>query len=49
VTARCLAAATFGAMETWMVHSDRSLAELSRLCHAALDQVAAGLAAKETT
>jgi AcrR family transcriptional regulator len=49
VTARCLAAATFGAMETWMVHSDRSLAELSRLCHAALDQVAAGLVAKETT
>jgi hypothetical protein len=43
VTARCLAAATFGAMETWMVHSDRSLAELSRLCHVALDQLARGL------
>jgi AcrR family transcriptional regulator len=49
VTARCLAAATFAAMETWMVHSDRSLAELSRLCHAALDQVAAGLTTRETT
>jgi len=45
VTSRCLAAATFGAMETWMVHSDRSLAELSRLCHEALDQLALGLPA----
>jgi AcrR family transcriptional regulator len=44
VTSRCLAAATFGAMETWMVRSDRSLAELSRLCHEALDLVATGLA-----
>jgi AcrR family transcriptional regulator len=36
VTARCIAAAVFGAMEHWMVGQDRSLAELARLCHAAL-------------
>jgi AcrR family transcriptional regulator len=46
VTARSLAAATFGAMETWMVHSDRSLTELSRLCHEALELMAAGLSAR---
>jgi AcrR family transcriptional regulator len=40
VTARTLAAATFAAMETWMVHGERSMAELSRLCHLALDQAA---------
>jgi hypothetical protein len=40
VTARTLAAATFAAMETWMVHGEPSMAELSRLCHAALDQLA---------
>jgi hypothetical protein len=43
VTSRVLAAATFGAMSTWMDHSDRSLTELSRLCHEALELVAAGL------
>lgn len=41
VTARTLAAATFAAMETWMVHGERTMAELSRLCHAALEQVSA--------
>ena len=40
VTARTLAAATFAAMETWMVHGEPSMAELSRLCHAALGQLA---------
>ena len=40
VTARTIAAATFAAMETWMVHGDPSMAELSRLCHAALGQLA---------
>lgn len=40
VTARTLAAATFAAMETWMVHGERTMAELSRLCHLALDQLA---------
>src|SRR4051812_47258450 len=46
VTARALAAATFGAMETWMDHSDRSLTELARLCHEALELVASGLSAR---
>jgi len=41
VTARTLAAATFAAMETWMVHGERTMAELSRLCNLALDQLAA--------
>ena len=41
VTARTLAAATFAAMETWMVHGERTMAELSRLCHGALEQVSA--------
>ena len=39
VTARTLAAATFAAMETWMVHGERTMAELSRMCHLALDQL----------
>jgi AcrR family transcriptional regulator len=39
VTARTLAAATFAAMETWMVHGERTMAELSRLCNLALDQL----------
>jgi AcrR family transcriptional regulator len=36
VTARCVAAATFGAMELWMVADDRSLADLARMCQTAL-------------
>ena len=40
VTARTIAAATFAAMETWMVHGEPSMAELSRLCHLALDRLA---------
>ncbi|BBX31931.1 TetR family transcriptional regulator [Mycolicibacterium mageritense DSM 44476 = CIP 104973] len=47
VTARCVAAAVFGAMEVWMVGNDageRSLPELARLCRAALDSLRAGLA-----
>ena len=32
VTARCIAAAVFGAMEVWMLGEDRSLPELARLC-----------------
>ena len=42
VTARCIAAAVFGAMEVWMVSDDRSLGELARLCHAALESLRAG-------
>jgi AcrR family transcriptional regulator len=36
VTARCVAAATFGAMELWMVADERSLAQLATMCQAAL-------------
>jgi AcrR family transcriptional regulator len=36
VSARCIAAAVFGAMEVWMLGEDRSLAELARLSRAAL-------------
>lgn len=39
VTARCIAAAVFGAMEVWMLGGDRSLPELSRLCSTALESL----------
>jgi AcrR family transcriptional regulator len=42
VTARCIAAAVFGAMEVWMLGEDRSLAELARLSHAALASLERG-------
>src|SRR3954469_18993151 len=44
VTARCVAAAVFGAMEVWMRSEDRSLPELARLCRMALVTVGAGIA-----
>lgn len=40
VTARCVSAAVFGAMEVWMLGEDRSLAELARMCRTALDSLA---------
>jgi hypothetical protein len=43
VTARCIAAAVFGAMEVWMLSDDRSLAELARLCRTALESLASGI------
>ncbi len=43
VTARSIAAAVFGAMEVWMLGSDRSLGELARVCHAALESLRAGI------
>jgi len=43
VTARCIAAAVFGAMEVWMLDPNRSLPELARLCRMALDAVANGV------
>jgi AcrR family transcriptional regulator len=43
VTARCIAAAVFGAMEVWMLGEQRSLPELSRLTRAALDSLSDGL------
>jgi AcrR family transcriptional regulator len=43
VTARCIAAAVFGAMEFWMLGDDRSLGELARVCHVALESLRAGI------
>ncbi|OBF55661.1 TetR family transcriptional regulator [Mycobacterium sp. 852002-50816_SCH5313054-b] len=43
VTARCVAAAVFGAMELWMLGEDRSLGELARMCHTALESLRAGI------
>ncbi|OBF10554.1 TetR family transcriptional regulator [Mycobacterium sp. ACS4054] len=43
VTARCIAAGVFGAMEFWMLGEDRSLGELARMCHAALESLRAGI------
>ena len=42
VTSRTIAAAVFGAMEVWMLGAERALADLARMCHQALDQLAAG-------
>jgi AcrR family transcriptional regulator len=36
VAARCMAAATFGAMELWMAADERSLADLASMCQKAL-------------
>lgn len=43
ITARCIAAAVFGAMEVWMLGQERSLPELSRLTREALDTLAKGI------
>jgi AcrR family transcriptional regulator len=43
ITARCVAAAVFGAMEVWMLGDDQSLPELSRLCHGALETLSKGI------
>jgi AcrR family transcriptional regulator len=43
VAARSIAAAVFGAMEFWMLGSNRSLGELARVCHVALEAVRAGI------
>ncbi|MDV3130338.1 TetR/AcrR family transcriptional regulator [Mycobacterium sp. 21AC1] len=46
VTARCVAASVFGAMEVWMTGNDageRSLPELARLCRTALESLRSGL------
>ena len=43
VTARCIAAAVFGAMEVWMVGDDRSLGELARVSHLALEALRGGI------
>jgi AcrR family transcriptional regulator len=46
VTARCIAAAVFGAMEVWMLSDDRSLPELARLCREALESLRNGIGDK---
>ncbi|UUO02639.1 TetR/AcrR family transcriptional regulator [Mycolicibacterium novocastrense] len=43
VTARCIAAAVFGAMEVWMLGDERSLPELSRLTGEALRALSDGI------
>ena len=43
VTARCIAAAVFGAMEVWMLGDDRSLPELTRLTREALQTLQKGI------
>ncbi|GAB7142132.1 TetR/AcrR family transcriptional regulator [Mycobacterium riyadhense] len=43
VTARCISAAVFGAMELWMLGEDRSLGELARMCRLALESLRAGI------
>jgi AcrR family transcriptional regulator len=43
VTARCIAAALFGAMEVWMLREQRSLADLAELSHDALTALERGL------
>lgn len=43
VTARCIAAAVFGAMEVWMLGEDSSLPELDRLCRNALELLRSGI------
>jgi AcrR family transcriptional regulator len=43
VTARCIAAAVFGAMEAWMIGEDRSLGELARMSHGALESLRDGI------
>ena len=43
VAARCIAAAVFGSMEVWMLGENRSLGELARVCHVALESLRAGI------
>ena len=43
VTARCIAAAVFAAMETWMLGGQRSLDDLARVSRGALDALRGGM------
>jgi AcrR family transcriptional regulator len=43
ITARCIAAAVFGAMDAWMLRPDRSLPVLAELCHDALNALERGV------
>ncbi len=49
VTARCIAAGVFGAMEAWMVGEDRSLGELARMSHVALESLRSGISGTWTS
>jgi AcrR family transcriptional regulator len=49
VTARCIAAGVFGAMEAWMVGEDRSLGELARMTHMALESLRSGISGSWAT
>ena len=42
VTARCIAAALFGAMDVWMLREKRTLADLAEISHATLNALEAG-------
>jgi AcrR family transcriptional regulator len=46
VTARCIAAAVFGAMEMWMVGDDRTLGQLQHLSRTALESLRDGIIAE---
>jgi AcrR family transcriptional regulator len=43
LTARCIAAAVFAAMEVWMLRDERTLAELAELSHGALTAIERGM------
>jgi AcrR family transcriptional regulator len=43
VTARCIAAALFGAMEVWMQRDQRTMADLAEISHATLTALESGL------
>jgi AcrR family transcriptional regulator len=43
VIARSISAAVFGAMELWMLGDDRSLGDLARVCHLALESLRGGI------
>jgi len=43
VTARCIAAALFGAMEVWMLRDRRTLADLAEASHASLTALESGM------
>jgi AcrR family transcriptional regulator len=48
VTARCIAAAVFAAMELWMSLDERSLPELAQMCQTALQWIEVGIEHRPT-
>jgi AcrR family transcriptional regulator len=49
VTARCIAAAVFAAMELWMSRAERSLPELAQMCQTALRWIEIGIERRPAT